>query len=60
MYGKNVAWCFWSGCFRKRSWPHLLHAPIVLLCDVWHIVNQLAGVIAGSVNVCRIAEIIRK
>lgn len=44
----------------KRELDHLLHALIVRQCGVWHIISQLVGVIAGSVNVCRIAEIIRE
>lgn len=38
----------------------LTRVLIVLLCGVGHAVNQLGGAIAGSVNVCRIAEIINE
>lgn len=38
----------------------LTRVLIVLLCGVGHAVNQLGGAIAGSVNVCRIAEIMNE
>lgn len=38
----------------------LTRVLIVLLCGVGHAVNQLAGAIAGSVNVCRIVEIMNE